>query len=171
MQERITGENTIPKVTGPHNIQALYRCSGELNGSILHWLAAQDEYLYTVYTEGGSSTDEAHFYNPTGDVETLIRTGWMYLAGPAGKFTVFKANLFHSDWGQQNLDVLAEFREDKRGIVQRLAKSVVSLIGQRITRFWLGRAGHSLRLSLRHVGRVVGAFGPIALTIEGTEED
>jgi hypothetical protein len=167
---RQSGEQMVPKITGPHDLHILTRTTGELNGELIHWSAAAGVDTYNVFTEGGT-TDEAYFHSPQGDTETFIQTGWMYLGGPSGKFTAFKGNLFHTDWGQNNLDILAEFREDKRGVIQRISKSAVSLLGSRITRFWLGKAGHSLRLSLRHVGRVIGALGPIVLTLEGTEED
>jgi len=170
MEGVASGEELIPKITGPHGVHLLARIVGELDGQLIHWTMADLNDIYYLFTEGGT-TDEAHFLSARGDIETLIRTGWMYLVGPSGKFTAFKGNIFHTDWGQNNLSLLAEFREDKRGIIQRIPRNAISLLGSRVTRFWLAKAGHSLRLSLRHVGSVDGALGPIVLTIEGTEED
>jgi hypothetical protein len=155
-----------PKVTGPHDYPLRGHIVGEFNTALRLWsweaIYNADLALYNVrlYNERTGTTDGALWYDPAGQIETYLESGWAYPQGPFGEFQIYKGALLHNNWGPNNeATIRLEFRQDARGIVQSLQKGI-SLLGSRISSFWLSRSGRSLRVTLRHLGHAEGALGP-----------
>jgi hypothetical protein len=164
---KIHWSEEAPKVTGPHDLPLQGHLTGEFSTALRLWgwesIYDPDLVVYTVnlYNERTGSVDEAHWTDPAGQIETYLESGWNYPQGPYGEWQIYKGALYHNNWGPNHMvDIRMEFREDSRGIVQSLRKGI-SLLGSRISSFWLSRSGRSLRVTLRHLGHAEGALGPL----------
>lgn len=164
-----TGQDQIvPKITGPHGVRLIDRAVGETDGKLLMWGLDASGY---VWNEAYGTTDEAHWFDTKGDIETHIETGWNYPAGPLGEVHIYEGTMYHSDWGPYeacSVDVLV--RRDDTGVVQGVTKRAVKLSGTRTTRYWVDRAGQAVKLIIRHIGPYnrVANIGPSILSMEST---
>ncbi len=164
----------VPKITGPHTIgsssnEIVANTVGESGGTFLQWSVSTNGKVWNEWT---GTEDVANFYNSAGDIETVWETGWAYLAGPLGHFMVHQGALLHTDWGEaQQANVLFQFRRDDHAVSQKVAKRGVSLAGERANKLWLSRLGQAMKVTVEHIGKATGAFGPLILVANGVREE
>lgn len=158
--------NPVPKITGPHlagsaTRHITERAVGFYSGADRAWELLSDGTVWDAWT---GTRDGAHFFNAAGDIESRLTTGWAYLSGHGDRFHIYAGGLLHSHWGPGEAARLEfEFRIDRTGTPQFLAKNGVSLRGSRVTPLWISRAGNAVRISVIHVGQASGAIGPLML--------
>jgi len=165
--------HAVPKFTGPHlsgrgdgTRNIVSRTIGAPSGTFFQWSLTDDGH---VWNEWSGVKDEALLYNPRGDMVARFQTGWQYPGGPRGFSHAYTGALAHDDWGPQaQADVLFEARDDDSGAIQFVRKDGVSLRGAKVTRFWLSRAGQSLRFTVQHVGQAYGSFTYLDIDLEAS---
>jgi hypothetical protein len=154
----------VPKITGPHNHQMVSRTWGEdTSGDLQVWSLTSD----AVYLENSGDSDAAEFDGVGTDIISLLETPWQYPAGHFGELMIFQGSLYHTDWGRNyNCDLSLLVRRDETGIVQEAVKKGVPLNGARASRFWVSRAGQSMKTRVYHVGPGSGRIGPLSLEVQ-----
>lgn len=163
-----TGQDALaPKITGPHIVGNLDRVTGFLSATPKMWTLDSGR---NIWTEGGF-VDNAKWFNPRGEILSLIESGWVYPAGPSEEFRAFEGTCYHSNWGRNaSVDIDLLFRRDASGLTQRVLKRAISLNGERTTPFVALSSGQAVRFGLRQISTASGALGPLVLTIESQGE-
>lgn len=160
----------VPRATGLHRIGNTSRWLTDqtvtyMGGRWRRWSVSNDGY---AWLEAEGLKDEALFFNDRGDILTQLRSGWHYLAGPRGFYHAYTGVIGHDDWGPtEQAEITLELRDNDSGVSSVTKKDGVSLRGARLTRFWLSRAGQSLRFTIQHIGQAHGSFSFLVIDGEG----
>lgn len=166
-----TGEDQlVPKLSGPHTLTSNGRAIGDNGTNLLHWVLDTANLRLLNERTGADNVGSL--------ITSVLETGWVYPTGPRTGFQIYAGEVYHSDWGSNEVcDVEIQTRRDVSGVIQSSHKKGISLSGDRLTPLiHLKGSGQSLRAFLSHTGKTtasgkpVRAVGPIVIDGEGVGE-